>query len=164
MSVRVPMQIDAMFRLNPGFALGAYASVAPGVPGGDLSTNCDTGGITCTALVTRIGLQGTYSFRVATRVVPWVGAGFGYEWNSVKMEQGGYSVKTTFKGWEWLNVQGGVDFRIGRIFSVGPYALLSFGQYDKGEVSGSFGTGSGSITSKTTHEWFDVGARAKFDF
>ncbi len=103
-----PTQIEGMWRFGPhfsagvyySFAIGAYAAWAPAAPTGDLSTACDTSGVTCTASNTRVGVQ----------------------------------------------------------------AILSFGEYERGEVSGTLGSGSGSIPNKSVHEWFDVGARAKFDF
>jgi hypothetical protein len=164
-AVRVPFQLDALFRVTPNLAIGGYAAWAPAAAGGDMADACDTGGASCTASVTRLGLQATWAFTPDKRAIPWAGVGFGYEWNTLEVEEGGFSIETTFKGWEFLNLQGGVDFKIGSgLFSLGPYASLSIGQYDEGEISGSFGSDSGDVPNTSMHQWFDVGIRGKFDF
>jgi hypothetical protein len=145
----IPFQFDLLLRLAPGFAFGGYVSAGAGFTG-DL---CDDAGADCTAVLLRLGLQATYSF--PGRVSPWLGAGFGHEWNMLDDGTDEY----TFSGWEFLNLQGGVDFKLGGKFSLGPFAMLSIGEYDDFEGQDlDFGVGE-----KVTHEWLTFGVRGKFD-
>jgi len=62
-------------------------------------------------------------------------------------------------GWEFANLQLGIDFALGSVVKIGPWVSFSIGQY--GTVGGSSGgTGlSGDITNKTIHEWIMGGVR-----
>ncbi len=147
---QVPLQLDALVRLTPAFGVGGYFSYGFGQTG----DACDFPGADCTARVTRVGAQATWSF-VGMRFLPWIGAGIGYEWN--KLDDG--TEEATFKGWEYLNLQAGGDYKVSDQLSVGPYVMFALGQYDEVDDGGA----SVSIPDKKMHEWLSFGLRGKLD-
>jgi hypothetical protein len=147
---QVPVQLDAMYRVTPNVGLGAYLSYGFGQTG-DV---CDFAGADCSARVTRLGVQATYSF-AGQQFLPWIGAGIGYEWNTI--DDG--TDEATFTGWEFLNLQAGGDYKVNEQLSVGPYAMFSIAQYGDGEIGGF----SAPISDKKMHEWLSFGVRGKFD-
>ncbi len=171
MAGQVATQLDAAFRITPEVALGAYASYGFGVIGGDLQTTCDDYGLDCTAQVVRVGLQATYSFtRLSPRFVPWLGVGFGWEWAGYRIEGTGtftgLAAEENLDGWELTLLQLGGDWRIGRVFALGPYVAYSLGQYTSGTVEA---TGDPTVhvfdqADHETHQWLSFGVRGKFDF
>jgi hypothetical protein len=150
---QVPLQLDALYRVAPNVAVGAYFSRAFGQLGGDVNTACDMFGSDCSGRLTRLGAQATYSF-AAQQMAPWIGAGLGYEWNT--LEENG--VALTFKGFE-LNLQAGTDFKVNEQFSVGPYLLLAVGQYSDATLDGQ----DAGTVDKKMHQWLNFGIRGKFD-
>lgn len=150
---QIPLQIDAMYRATPEIGVGVYLSRGLGVLNSDISDACSD----CSGAITRLGLQATYTLTtVSPTVVPWLGAGFGYEWNTL---DDGFDT-LTFSGWEYLNLQVGGDFKVNQQFVVGPYAQFAIGQYDSAELSGT----SADITDTSMHQWLSFGVRGKFDF
>jgi hypothetical protein len=81
-------------------------------------------------------------------VDPWFGVGTGFEWLSVSDTPG-----VTFSGFEFFNLQLGIDFALGSVVRLGPYASFSMGQYT------SFSPAPMSSTDSTTHEWLTFGVR-----
>jgi opacity protein-like surface antigen len=160
---QVPVQIDALFRVSPNLGIGGYFSYGFGQTGGDIGDACDISGVDCSARVTRLGLQAIYSFATAGQLVPWAGAGIGYEWNTLEIEEAGESFDATWKGFEFLNLQAGADYKVNEQFSVGPYVLFALGQYDEADVSGTILNLSEDIPDKQMHEWLSFGVRGKFD-
>ncbi len=149
---QVPVQLDAMYRFTPEWALGLYFSYGFGQLSSTVSNQCTD----CSASDTRFGVQATYSFVTASPgFVPWLGLGLGYEWN--KIDENG--VSATFKGMEFLNLQLGGDYKVNPTFAIGPYVMYSFGQYSSGDIAGT----TGDVVEKKMHGWFDVGLRGKFD-
>ena len=84
---------------------------------------------------------------------PWAGLGFGYE--IFKTSASGDD--RTFKGFELLNVQVGLDWAVTRTFNVGPFASYQlFGKYSSFTASGV----SNDIADSTGHSWLQVGLKA----
>lgn len=153
---QVPIQLDAMYRFSPEIAAGVYFSYGFGQLNSDLADACDAAGQDCSSSNTRFGIQGTYSFtKVSPSMVPWAGLGIGYEWNSADLA--GDTI--TFTGFEYLNLQAGLDWKLNPQFALGPYVQYALGQYDSGEINGT----SADITDKAMHSWLSFGIRGKFD-
>ncbi len=152
---QIPIQVDLMFHVIPGLSIGPYFSYGFGQTGGDLDRACSATGMDCSTSVIRLGAQATYTLPPPLPI--WVGAGLGYEWNRV--DTGGQG-EFTVRGWEFLNLQAGLDFLATPVLRFGPFIMLSLAQYDTGEVTGF---GSGSIQDKKIHEWFEIGVRGMFD-
>jgi hypothetical protein len=169
---QIPIQVDAMYTVAPDLAVGAYLSYGFGQV--DFDGLCDLGGVDCSGRSTRLGLQAAYTFSNASPTfLPWVGAGFGYEWASLTAEAGGLKAEQKASGFEFLNLQAGGEYRVNEKFSIGPYLQFSIAQYSEletsipmvddttGEYLGSVTT-SGSIEDKGLHQWFGFGVRGKF--
>jgi hypothetical protein len=153
---QIPFQLDAMYRINPEIAVGGYFSYGFGGVAGAAKDICDATGEDCSTSTLRVGLQGTYTFTMVQKFVPWVGLGTGYEALSVTASAGGASATTDYTGWEYINLQVGGDYKVSPLFAIGPYIQYAMGQYSNVE--------SQSITEKGTHSWFNIGVRGKFDF
>jgi len=144
----VPLQLDAVYRLNTMIGLGAYAGYAPA------DTRC-AGSMTCGASSVRLGLQGQIRFLPASGLSPWVGVAGGYEWLSRTVLIAGETTDYSLSGWEVVGVQGGIDFDIVWRLSGGPFASFALGRYSTAGVN----DGTTGIDHQATHEWLTVGLR-----
>ena len=157
----VPLQLEALFKVAPQWAIGPYFSYGWAQPGGDLKDGCDSPGFDCSARVMRLGVEAIYTFQQPGGFVPWLGAGLGYEWSKVHAEGNGISFDINASGFEFLNLQGGGDWKLSSKFKMGPFVQLSLGQYSN--VDGSGDVVVNDLTSKKVHEWFQIGVRGAFD-
>lgn len=163
---QIPIQVDAGYRVTPALTLGAYASYGFGQIGDDLGDTCDANGLDCSARSIRLGVQALYAFKnVSPQWAPWAGAGFGYEWASAKMELGGLEMTQSFSGFEFLNLQAGVDYAVNPKFSVGPYLMYSLAQYSSGtiEMTGQPDVDVFDTADSAMHQWLHFGVRGQFD-
>jgi outer membrane protein W len=163
---QIPLQLDAAYRISRDVAVGAYFAYGFGRTG-DLDGLCTTDTIDCSTRVLRFGVQGIYTFNEAqTPLVPWAGAGLGYELGSLELK--GSAGKATFDygGFELLNVQVGGDYKVNDRFAFGPYVQLSIARYSRVKVENTVDPGAnfdGSIPEKALHEWLGFGVRGKLD-
>jgi len=67
-------------------------------------------------------------------------------------------LELSLSGFEFLNLQGGLDWKIGGKFSLGPFAMLSIGQYSNAEIDGDE-----AEIDEAVHQWFQLGVRGRFD-
>jgi len=150
-SFTIPIQLDIGARLGGSWFLGAYFSY--GFAGSTDASIC-TG--SCTPSTLRFGGQVHWHPLGNVATDPWIGLGSGYEKLQVSTPDGNGSLS----GWEFVNLQLGLDFALGSIVKLGPWVSFSIGQY--GTVSAA-GTGGGSasidIPNKTIHEWIMGGVR-----
>lgn len=164
---QIPLQLEVLFRATPELALGPYFSYGWGSAGDD--EFCDAVGLDCDASVTRLGVEAIYTFRNAGQFKPWIGAGFGYEWASLKVSDFGDTYRFKVRGWEFLNLQAGADFRVAPRFRMGPFVQLSLSQYsrytEKGVIpeTGEYVSYSDEIPDKGIHQWLQLGVRGSFD-
>jgi len=91
---------------------------------------------------------------------PWIGLGSGYESIKLNLSGGGENASVTFSGWEFVNIQAGLDFALGSAVKIGPWISFSIGQYGSGSISGTGGgfTG-GDVPNKSIHEFLLGGVR-----
>lgn len=143
-SSQIPLQLDVGFKVTPALTLGGYFGF------GFAQVDEDCGD--CSGRVYRVGAQLEYTFKSAS-MAPWVGAGIGYEWASITDDD----AELKFSGFEYLNLQGGLDWRVGGKAMVGPFALVSFGRYS------TFADEDIPGEAKTFHQWFQIGVRGQFD-
>ena len=144
-------RVASSARLVAQACLPSVASHAP------LATDqCAQPGVSCTSGHSiRVGLQAIWTFRRDTSTRPWLGIGTGYEW-------AGYDVASTsvsYRGWEWGNLQFGVEFDIAPGFTLGPVLSGSVAQYATAQV----GDQSGEIARKSIHGWNFIGLRGTFE-
>jgi hypothetical protein len=149
--VEFPIIIDIGYRLNRHLFLGVVGQYAIGTVG---SGSCPSGQ-SCLVMNGRIGpeLQ-VHPLGRTGRVDPWFGLGFGYEWQLYSISGSGSSDTLTVSGFDFLNVDIGVDFPVGKVH-LGPYVGFTLGQYDHASDS----TMSDSIDAKALHYWFSVGIK-----
>lgn len=157
--VAVPFQLDLAGRLSFGLGFGGYFQLAPG------GTDHCPADATCSALSMRLGLQAEYRFLQGRRVMPWVGAGVGLEWLFLRLEAGGQESRSYYSGPEGV-LQGGVDFRLGRRWAIGPYLALHVAEYSRRRFETPLGTQDETIPSgeRATHTWTVLGVRSSVTF
>jgi hypothetical protein len=158
---QVPIQADLLLRVSPRLSVGAYASYGFGLASGEAKHLCELFG--CRLSIVRAGVQAVYE--LPTRgFAPWAGAGLGYQWSIAAFgPRAGEPVNVTFGGFEWLNVQGGADWRLGRRLGIGPFLTATLARYSSGTaVPGDAGIAA-SRTRAATHSWCQIGLRARVD-
>ncbi|HEY3233683.1 MAG TPA: hypothetical protein VGJ84_03145 [Polyangiaceae bacterium] len=156
---QVPLWFDVGARIRSNFMVAAAFRYGFGVAGNNLACG---GGWRCSTHDIGLGVEFLYHFRPLEVVDPWIGAGLGYEWWSVTI--GGAGVITSgARGFEFLNVQGGVGFALGVPSArFGPFLSLSVGQFDSisVECTGACSvSGGGDVQNKTMHQWLIFGVR-----
>jgi hypothetical protein len=105
---------------------------------------------------------------------PWIGLGFGYEWLNITMEgsMGGRSASITMTphGFEFFNLQAGLDIQVVEHFYVGPFVTLAVAQADSRSVDcttsvasfcDQFGA-SRDVRNKALHQWLLLGVRGTY--
>lgn len=156
-SADLPLQVDAGYRFGRNHFVGAYFTYAIG-----FVKNCPSA-VSCSGSDVRVGLQYTYTFNPDASTF-WLGAATGWEWLNLKLSDSTGWAKTGFSGWEWLQVQLGYDFRVAKVWRVGPWAGFSMGMYGSASASASDGSSaSGSINDTAVHFWPVVGVRGVFE-
>jgi opacity protein-like surface antigen len=163
----IPLWFDLGYRLTPNVMIGAYFQYGFGLlPSGVSSDGCEA--VDCSLSNMRLGAQVHYHFLPWEKVDPWLGAGIGYEWGrqSVSGTFLGQTldVSSTFHGFEFFNLQAGVDFLPSEEtnFGLGPFIALSLAQYSDATVKADGEEGSGEIQNKGIHEWLTLGIRGTF--
>ena len=102
-----------------------------------------------------IGIEAQYHILPAGAVNPWIGYGLGWESLSMSTSAGGVTRSSSISGFEFARLMGGVDFRVSRVFGVGPFVDLSMATY-------SSASNGATINDTGTHEWLTLGARFVF--
>jgi hypothetical protein len=165
-SGQIPIWIDAGYMVLPEVLVGAYfqygivqvkkatTALAPGCAPGD----------NCSAHDIRFGVQAQYHFSPAQSADPWLGLGFGYEILGTSETGGGRTPGDgSLTGLEFLNLQGGADFKLADAFSLGPFLSFSLGQYSSETAVGVNGQSQTSdINPKELHEWLTFGVKGTF--
>jgi len=162
----VPIWIDAGYRLNPSIFVGASFQYGIGFVNTDHVANCSAGGVmsmgssfvqSCSASDLIFGIDFHYHLMPEQTVDPWAGVGVGYE--IMNNSRGAMSVN--YKGFQFLNVQLGADYKAMPNLGIGPFVMFSFGQFSNCSISGLEG---GDCNAQTAmHEWLTLGIRGAYD-
>jgi hypothetical protein len=157
----VPLELELGARIGPAF-VGGYASYAFAKTGSALEV-----GTARSASNVRIGFEMLWHLGPDRPVDPWLGLGVGYEWLNLSISGSGGTIYGSARGFEWANLQLGIDFLLGRNFRLGPFVQSRVAQYDTGSLGlvssqGTDVSGTSDIVSKTVHLWIDVGLRFAF--
>lgn len=147
-----PFQLDGWWRFDPSWRLGLWARSGFTPVAG---ASCPAGA-SCSAQNLGLGAQVGYTFAGAPR--PWIGAGLGWEWQTLTVTLAGNRNVLHLLGVEFLDLQGGVDWRLSRAFALGPFASLDLGRYVTASAGGVTASLSGAL-----HAWLQVGVRGTFD-
>lgn len=148
-SGQVPFILDIGGKVIPELFVGGYFGLGFGAAGGRLKTSCPN----CNAVGLHVGAELQYHFLPASFVNPWLGYGIGLESLAV-----GDSRSVGWGGFEFARLMGGADFRLNRVFGVGPFvdfSMATFSTYNDGDQSRS-------IPETGIHEWLTLGVRFVF--
>jgi hypothetical protein len=137
-----PVQVEVGFDFLDVLSLGAYGAFGPT----QFKSDCRG----CSGATIRGGLQLNLRPPVVLKSL-WGGVFAGVERQT--LEAGQFSADYTGVD---FGVQGGWDFSIVPLFSVGPYASYSIAQFN---TSG----GDATLGDVAKHHWFTVGLRGLFD-
>ncbi len=155
-SFTIPVIVDVGVRLSGTVFLGAYFSY--GFGGSTDAATCGSG-FNCSPSTLRFGGEVHWHPLGSAGTDPWIGLGSGYEKLSIGVS-GDATGTLAFSGWEFANLQLGIDFPLGGAFRVGPWVSFSIGQY--GSLTATGGNGGftgGDINQKAIHEWLMGGIR-----
>ena len=145
--VQFPIVVDVGYRLSEFVFVGAVGQIALGTLGSGSCGPTDS----CLEWNGRVGAEvQLHPLGRAGRLDPWFGVGFGYEWQTYQ----GSSETLTVSGFDFLNVDVGLDFPVGKIH-LGPFFGFTLGQFSHASDSGK----SNSIDDKALHYWFCLGLK-----
>jgi len=169
-SGQVPLEAELAFRFTRELSLAAYLGYGfafaakgicqdlGGVPAG---VSCSTSN----ASTLRYGLQFGYRFHPSADMTPWFALGAGMEQAQVdiKLSGSGQSATETFKisGWEYGNLQVGVDWLVAPSLKVGPFGRVSVGKFDSVKIGSEKQDFPSS--DRAFHEWITLGLKGTFD-
>jgi hypothetical protein len=92
---------------------------------------------------------------------PWLGYGVGITTASQSISDAGrYDEASNAQGIDFARLSGGLDFRFGRGFGLGPFAVVSVGRYTHQRTTiNNVVTFSGDIDDPAMHAWVSLGLR-----
>jgi hypothetical protein len=172
---RIPIWIDAGYRISPAIYVGAFFQYGLIGVNKDKSSECNSGGYSCSSHDVQVGVNLHYHILPDAPFDPWIGLGMGYEWLTVSesgtLVAGGVSYafdgSSTGKGLQFINLQAGGDYHVSPAFGLGPFISFSAGQYSSYSstvtAAGVEQKQSGDVTDKGTHEWLTLGVRGQFN-
>ena len=155
-SFTIPVQLDIGARIAGVVFLGGYFSY--GFAGSTDTARC-LSGFSCSPSTLRFGAEVHWHPLGNVGTDPWIGIGSGYESLRVGLSGGGDSGSYSLSGWEFGNLQAGLDFALGPAIKLGPWISFSIGQYSSFSGSGNGASESFDITNKSIHEWLAGGIR-----
>jgi outer membrane protein W len=158
-SGQVPIWVDAGYRFTPNIMAGLYFQYGFAFPSDTVCQNTSS----CSGSDVRFGVQGQYRISPHESVDPWLGIGVGYEWLTLSTMVAGLDSSLGLRGWEFLHLQGGVDFKVADGFGVGPFIDFSLAEYMTGSADGGGTSISGDVRDKALHEWLTLGVRGVYD-
>jgi outer membrane protein len=159
---QVPLIIDIGGKVIPSLFLGAYLGFGFGGVAGATKNLCDTNGVDCSTASVRVGIEGQFHFIPDGDTNPWIGYGFGYESMAVGGSKNGQDFSVAVAGLEPVHLMGGLDFRLSRVFGLGPFVDYSIGTYSHIQLKENGASTDGDVTSTATHSWLTLGARFVF--
>jgi hypothetical protein len=104
------VELDALYRINPTFAVGAYGSFSKYATGDHIDGSDDVLGATA-------GIQAAAHLRPDRSVDPWVSLGTGWRGLWLSPSSG---KNTSLQGLELARLQVGVDYRVSEDVAIAP--------------------------------------------
>ena len=153
----IPIEVAGRYRFSPSFSAGVYFQYDPVLIASRLCAN----GMTCSGYDMRVGVEAVYGFFPDGFLNPWVSVGTGWEWANFSIATATDSAAFTYSGWEYFNVQAGLDFNLSRMFAVGPYVGYFGGTFTSMSSTQAGASASASIPSefRAFHGWIQFGAK-----
>jgi hypothetical protein len=153
----IPMELALRYRFGQNVSAGAYFQWGPAFVA---STSCPPGG-SCSGYDMRFGLELVYGFTPGDRFNPWLSIGTGWEFSQLATSGGGTSSTQLWSGWEYLNLQIGLDYKVASAFAVGPYAGIIGGTYSN--LKATFGdqpfNRAVDPSARSFHGWWQFGLK-----
>jgi hypothetical protein len=157
-----PFWIDMGYRIAGHWYVGGYFQLGIIATSGEVckgTASCSSSGTDI-----RFGGIAKYIFRPNAKITPWLGISSGYEIINLSVTGGQASRDSSAKGWEFIGLHVGGDFRVSKNVSLGPSLMASFGQYSSVSSSGTNeASTSRDFTNTALHEWVFFGANGRFD-
>jgi hypothetical protein len=174
-----PIWVDVGARVNGHVTFGLYYSYGFGLVGSYLRETCDllqasaadgTVDVSCYVRNHRVGLQAGYHFAPQHDFDPWLALGIGHEFFDFTLSStsASASASTTSTldadGIEYVNLQIGLDYRLGEHLRAGPFLGLTTASYGTLSRSchggcGIAGSSAGDISNRSSHGWLFLGIR-----
>jgi hypothetical protein len=156
-SAAIPIEVAGRYRFSPSFSAGVYFQYAPAT----IAARFCTTTMTCSGYDMRVGVEAVYGFLPEKTWNPWVSVGTGWQWTHFAVATDTQSADMTYSGWEYFNVQAGLDWNLSRMFAVGPYVGFFGGSYTSRSGNAAGSTESGSIDSayRAFHGWWQFGLK-----
>jgi hypothetical protein len=151
---QVPIMLDIGGKVIPELFIGGYLGLAFGAAGGRMKDQCPN----CSAAGFHIGVELQYHILPAGKVNPWIGYGIGIESGAV----GDDPRSIAWGGFQFARLMGGADFRLNRVFGVGPFVDLSMGSYSTENIDTGVTSSKTDITESAVHSWLTFGVRFVF--
>lgn len=160
---QIPIGLELGARIVPMLALGAYVDFAPGILSSELSDDCEALDHDCVAVGFHIGVMIHLHFRPEASVDPWFGAGVGGEGLALGEDDGINQLIASFGGVEFP-LRAGLDFKLAKRFSLGPYVGYTFGTFSSAALrcegpGCEFSEIEEDIEETAAHGWFGFGAK-----
>ena len=180
---QVPIWFDLGARIGEIY-VGGYFAYGIVVFSSEFADDCERigefaqglgGSARCSFHGLRFGANAHYHFGApGAEFDPWLGGGFGYEWLSqgifVEAEGQEADISATYHGFEFVNVQAGVDLPLSDSAGFGPFIAATLASYQtaSGSCSGDGCTDmvsdSEDIDDTALHTWLFLGVRGTFRF
>jgi hypothetical protein len=170
-SVQIPLQLDVGVRLFSSLFLGGYVQYGFAIVADEYPTCSGTGAVEvdCSGHDVRLGIEAMYHFMPRGSLDPWIGLGFGYEWLTITNQSGSLEVSSTFSGFEFMDLQFGLDIALAKHFHLGPFLSFSLAQFSDASIECSGASACtaagglfGEIDDTALHEWLMLGVRGVF--
>lgn len=155
----LPFRLEAGFRFPIGLGVGAWAQAGWAFP------DCVDESSACGVAVWGFGAQADLRFNQRGAAMPWIGATVGREYLFLVLDDGYTTWDYTYRGVE-VGVQGGIDFRAGNHFALGPFVQYTVSTYEQVRVSDGTDSATLDVTAdaKAEHSWFSVGLKGTATF
>jgi hypothetical protein len=156
---KLPLWLELGYRFNPRVQGAIFFELAPARVA---SERCTDGG--CDASHVRFGVAVQLHLAPGARLDPWIGAGIGIEVLRAEIDDPGATPvrrELTWAGLELPVAEAGVDVRMSRRFSLGPYLSASFGQFtSRSERPEGGSSARDPIEDRERHGWIQAGLKA----
>jgi hypothetical protein len=153
-NAKIPILLEFGYDVTPNWVIGISAQYGFII---DKKGACSVP-MSCSDHDLELGIQGQYHFAPDERTDAWLGLGIGYEVQSETDSFSDHVDHYTLEGPQFMKFQGGADFKLGRLMTLGPFMSFSLAEYNRMSVNGV----SNDITATALHEWLSLGFKGTF--
>jgi hypothetical protein len=154
----IPLEVAARYRFTPALSAGVYFqwgpafAKSPGIDGFPSTSGSEM----------RLGVELVYELGPTGALHPWFLVGTGWEWTRSASD----TASMTASGWEFLNLQVGLDLGLSKTFDLGPYVGFLGGNYTNVASAGTWQGWGFAVPpgERAFHGWFLLGIRGTATF